>query len=48
MSNHDQNTILSTIKVEMDTAEKSRQWPFSCYCVVKEMKGGHSGKWKRA
>lgn len=43
MSNHDQNTILSTIKVEMDTAEKSRQWPFSCYCVVKEMKGGHSG-----
>ena len=35
--------IYSTLKIDMDTAEKSKQWPFSCYVVAKEMKGSYSG-----
>ena len=43
MTTATQDTILATIKVDMDTAEKSKQWPFSCYAVTKDMKGCLSG-----
>ena len=32
-----------TTQVDMDTAGKSRQWPYSCYSVAKEMPGCYTG-----